>query len=201
VSGLPVKILENVEAESWQQITAFLNVEEYHHYCRGRVATQFCSFQKKGGSAEWMALHQDEHFDCFRKLCDALDYQVDKHFRDWVFDESEEKVNLQFYYPVLVVQGELLDVRPTKRSVRIQRSQHVQFRRRSIVDGEERDYQIDVVTEAYFPKYLDLIEEEKEKMARRLIRRRERVTQSLNAIVERARNEEDSDKRRAIMDF
>jgi hypothetical protein len=67
--------------------------------------------------------------------------------------------------------------------------------------SSERDYQIDVVTEAYFPKYLDLIEEEKQKMARRLVRRRERVIRSLNAIVERARKEGDWNKRRAIMDF
>ena len=85
----------------------------YHHYCKGRVATQFCSFveKKRQNANEWMATHEDSHFDSFRKLACAVDHYAAEHFKSWVFG-GREPVNVEFYYPALVVQGDLLDVPP-----------------------------------------------------------------------------------------
>lgn len=68
VSGLPVKFLAKERRHEWVRLTDYLAVEKYHQYCRGRVATQYCSFQKKKQpSHDWMAWHDDVHFDAFRK--------------------------------------------------------------------------------------------------------------------------------------
>ena len=45
IAGIPAKIL--VPRKGWRSIHEFLQMDEYHHYCRGRIATQFCSFTKR----------------------------------------------------------------------------------------------------------------------------------------------------------
>ncbi len=62
LSGMPVEILaQDAEEERFIPLVDFLEMEGYHHYCKGRVATQYCTFQaKKGQHPEWIALHQDE---------------------------------------------------------------------------------------------------------------------------------------------
>ena len=40
-------------------VPAFLGLERYHHYCSTPVATQFCSFVRKGRTREWMATHDE----------------------------------------------------------------------------------------------------------------------------------------------
>jgi hypothetical protein len=190
ISGLPLKILEEGEEESWEMLSDFLLMDKFHHYCEGRVATQFCSFKKKGNKKDWMAFHDDQHFDCIRKLCDAVDYFSEDHLKGWSFGD-DEPVNLQIYYPVIVVQGALFDARPSKKSVRLYKANHIQYRQAAITRGEEMDYQIDVVTEAYFPQYVDMIEDEIEKMARRMQRRKPRIIQSIDAIVHLAKKAKD----------
>lgn len=132
-SGLPVKILEQ---DGWTELSEFLGMDKYHHYCSSSVATQFCSFHKKQGRGqEWMAFHEDTHFSSLKTLCDVVEYQIGEHFSSWTFDEKEkEKVNIQMYYPLLVVQGDLLQARVRPRSVQLSSKKHIQFRR-SILSG------------------------------------------------------------------
>ncbi len=190
VSGLPVTIIESDAADAPVPINDFLNMGDYHHYGAERVATQFCSFHLKKNPKEWMAFHEESQFDAFRKLCDALEHEVSAHHY-WVLDERRENINLFIHYPVLVVQGELLDVRPSKRSFTTRKANHIQFRRSSYAGENEIDTQIDVVTERYFAKYLDIIGEEREKIARRIVRRRTAFDRSVKEFVSRANNEGD----------
>jgi hypothetical protein len=90
LAGLPVKIPLEGEPDSWQMLADYLQMDKYHHYCKGRVATQFCSFTKKKAEQEWMATHDEAHFDSFRKLCAAVDHFADRHFKSWVFDDPRE---------------------------------------------------------------------------------------------------------------
>jgi hypothetical protein len=199
-AGLPVKFPAN--GGGWKSLPEYLGLDKFHHYCRGRVATQFCSFRRKKDQqhSEWIALHEDAQFDCFRKLCAATDYFQDSHFRSWRFG-SHESVNIEFYYPVLVVEGELLEVRPGRSSLHLAHSQHLQFRRSQFAHGETEDYQIDVVTESFFPRYLQLVEKETQAIARRLRRRHKEVRISLMRIVRAARRLRSPEKIREALDF
>src|SRR6266571_4670404 len=116
--GFQVKIHDKEQPDRWQRLSDFLGMEDYHHYCKGRIGTQFCSFTKKksGRAEEWMATHEAMHYDSFRKVCDVVDYQVQKNFTNWTFG-PEERLNVEMYYPVIILQGELLEARETKRSV------------------------------------------------------------------------------------
>lgn len=201
-AGLPVKILAGPRNGRWQRLSEFLGMKDYHHYCVERVATQYCSFVRKGGSPqrEWMATHEGSHFDAFRKLADAVDFFQDRHFKSWRFG-PHESINIEFYYPVLIVQGELLEARQARRSVKLRRSNHLQFRRSAITRGAETTYQIDVIRESFFRGYLALLEGELEKTARLLRRRHVRVRASLEEIAAQAKVLKSPERVRDAMDF
>src|SRR5881409_1427963 len=55
MAGLPVKFPDKKRRDEWESLADFLDMSKYHHYCKGRVATQFCSFLRKKNSQEWMA--------------------------------------------------------------------------------------------------------------------------------------------------
>jgi hypothetical protein len=199
-AGLPVKF--PAKGGGWRSLPDYLSLEKVHHYCRGRIATQFCSFRRKKDQqqAEWMALHEDVQFDSFRKLCVVTDYFIDEHFKSWRFG-GPEFVNIEFYYPVLVLGGDLLEAQASAQSVRLTRRQHLQFRRSQIVRGEAEDYQIDVIRESHLPKYLELVQREAEIIARRLRRRHKDVRAAREHIVRAARRLRSPEKIRKAFEF
>jgi hypothetical protein len=169
-----------------------------YHYCKGRVATQFCSFLQK--KSEWIAIHEGSHFDSFRKLCDATDYFANRHFKSRKFADSEP-MNIEFNYPILTLQGDLLEAIPSKRGVTFRAQNHLQFRRSSIVNGKHVEYQIDVIRERFLSRYLNIIEQEIEKTARLLRRRHGVVRQSIDRIVQETCTLTKAEEIRIAMNF
>lgn len=201
LGGLPTQVFI-ASTKAWQSIPDFLEMETYHHYCRGRVATQFCSFARKKETKQWMALHEDPHFDAFRTLCTALEYARTKFYSSWEFRaKSREYMNVEFYYPAVVLQNQLLDVRPTGNSIRIKSSKHLQFRRSFIYRGEAHDYQIDVLTESFFPKYLSLVEKELDITAQRVQDAFTEIQRAVEKISTAAKRLRSLDKIRSVMEY
>ena len=202
LAGLPVKVQNAKRYKSPDSLPEYLAMEKYHHYCKGRVSTQFCSFteKKRQGGTEWMAAHEDHHFDSFRKLAAAVEYQSSEHFRNWRFG-GKEFVNIEFYYPLLVVQGELLDVRQERTSLHVSPTHHVQYRMSLTTGQKQKTYQIDVVTERYFPRYLKVVNEELSRTARLLRRRHRPIRKAIEWIVRSARRYRSPEKIRAAMDI
>ncbi len=183
VAGLPVSVQFGSES---MPLPMFLDMQEYHHYCEGPVATQWCSFtprDKNHPERGWIASHDDVHFNDLSKLCAAVDFYMDRHFRSWV-PGQHETLNLEFYNPVLVVQGELVDVHVSGTGIDLARAEHLQFHRSVIAGSEEKEYRIDVVTERHFPAYLDMLEEELRKTADRLLSKWEHIERAITELVE-----------------
>ena len=72
--------------------------------------------KKKDKSGAWMAKHMDGTNDDIKKLITATEYFSNKDAGE-VFDEIDQagqhvydKISLVFYYPVLVLQGGIVDV-------------------------------------------------------------------------------------------
>jgi len=201
LAGLPVKVYLGGDEEAWESLRDHLNMQKFHHYCKGRIATQFCSFgRKKSTKDEWIAYHQEPHFDAFQKLCDAVEYYADEHFGSWVL-EDDEKVNIEIYYPVVVVQGDLLDVHPTDKTITLKTSRHIRYCRTAFHDNEIENYTIDVVTEPYFPEFLSLIKDETQQIARRMKRHKETIRKSIDKIVHKAKRLRSHKKIREAMDL
>lgn len=171
VAGIPT----TVDSDN-PDLSDFLQMAEYHHYCKGRIAKQWCSFtlkEKRGQTQkkEWMAFHDDAQYNDISKLSVAVDYFAKKHTDAWApgIEDFEEPINLEFYYPILVVQGKLVEVRSIGIDIELANVEHIQFHRSIVAGSEEKDYQIDVVTENFFPSYLDIIEKELAESTERII--------------------------------
>jgi hypothetical protein len=135
---------------------------------------------------ECLILVDTFRFDSFSKLCDAVDHFQHKHFTSWRFADKES-VNVEFYYPVLVVQGELLEGRVQKGGIALRPASHLQFRRTAIRRSEATTYQIDVVQEKRFARFVAMLESELELTVKRFKARSPVVRDSVSRIVLRAR--------------
>jgi len=110
-------------------------------------------------------------------------------------------MNVEFYYPVVVLQNELLEVRSRRKSIRIESRKHLQFRRSFIYRGEASDYQIDVLTESFFPKYISLVEKELDIIAQRVQEAHTEIQDSVERISRVAKRLRSPDKIRAVMEY
>jgi hypothetical protein len=137
-------------------LPGFLGLVDFHHYCFGRVATQYCSFARKEKSkdrSEWMATHDESHFNCFTTLIKALEHQLGI--------PSYSLMGLivgRIKYPILILQGDLLDVRIAGEDLTLESVSHIKHRRSVIWNGTETGYMIDVVTEKGLPEFFAKLE-------------------------------------------
>lgn len=146
-----------------QDIRDFLDMEDYHHYCTGRIASQFCSFVRKKEKSEWMATHDDEHFAAFSALVKALEDSL----ATFKYTKGTY-LTATFLYPVLVLQGTLLDVRHDDNRLDFRKQNWIRYRR-SVASGKKQNsYVIDVVTERGFANYLKAVAREARKTVSRM---------------------------------
>ena len=192
ISGLPSYIGNRNIATS--RLSAYLHLEKVHHYCKGRVATQFCSFtpKKSARSIEWMASHEDSHFDSFRKLCAAVNYDVEDHYSG-TNPVLHDRINLQLYYPIVVVGGQLLDIRhDNKAAVTIEEVECVHYIQSSLTGGKQTDYHIDVVTEKFFPTMLSMVNKETKAIARRAKKKKDVLYSAVDRMAKAAKRNPDA---------
>jgi hypothetical protein len=188
LAGLPVKIPSKNGGNGWIFLPDFLEMNEYHHCCEGQISTQFCSFtQKKNqkGQKNWMAFHDEIHFNAFQVLSSATEYFEDTHYRSWSRG-TRETINIEFYYPIVVLQGELIEIQPSHEAISIEPSDHIQYRRTSIIGRREINYEFDVVTEEYFPELIGTIKSEMEQSVQRLSKKSKRIQVAIKKIIEKA---------------
>ncbi len=192
VSGIPVKFwIENEMEAEYVSFSEFTGMEKFHHYCKGLIATQYCTFQLKKDKSSWMAFHSEEHHETFNSLIKALDYEIVTHFDDWSLPDKldEEEVNVNIYYPLVIFQGSLYSAILKNNQLALRKSKHIQFRKELFLPrtNEVETYQIDVIHEEYLPQYLKIIDSEIEKVKRVFQRQRANVFLSIEKIVEEAK--------------
>jgi len=160
--GLPEKLLKKRGSKNFISLPEYLGMKEYHHFFKGRIATQYCTFEKKQkgqNKGEWRAFHYEDHHESFHKLCDALEYSMlDLQTQINLFDE--DGINIQFFYNILVVQNDLLDIRQIGTTVKIKKTNHIKFLITDFVKGKEKNYVVDVVREGYIENFLKNLQNE-----------------------------------------
>lgn len=188
VSGIPAKFWDN---DGFISLADFTGMEKFHHYCKGEVATQYCSFQLKKDKSSWLAFHSEEQHDTFNSLIKAVEYEVDNHFKGWSFPEQvdEEDINIQIYYPLLILQGDLYSAYLKDNRLMLRKTKHIQFRKQffSSYKTEVETYQIDVIMEDYLSRYLEIVESEIEGIKKVLQRKKRKVFESIEKIVQEAK--------------
>ncbi len=194
-AGIPMYLLDEHEENREISFSEYFNLEKFHHYCQGSFSTQYCSFHKKSGKdSEWMAWHDEEHHGLFNTLVEAARFEVNEFFSRWrPPNESEkESVNLNVYYPLLVLRGDLYECAQKGRNFSIRSKKHIQFRKPVITDGQPDTYQVDVIVEGFLSKYLAILEREEELLRRRLRRKKQQVRKAIDHIVAKANADEEA---------
>jgi hypothetical protein len=118
-----------------------------------------------------------------------------------LIERALTKPEQQMYYPIIVVQGDLFDGRPSKTGVRLNDADHILFMQNAIVNGNERAYLIDIIKESYFEKFLDLVEDEVAKIVRRIQRRKSQVKNSIDEIALGGKKAGNDEEIMEIMEF
>jgi hypothetical protein len=187
-SGIPVKFWQKDEYVS---LSEFTGMEKFHHYCKGVVATQYCTFQLKKDKSSWMAFHNEEQHDLFNSLIKALDYKIAEYFDSWYLPNKvdEEGINIQIYYPLVILQGSLYSAILSNNQLILKKSRHLQFRKELFLarTNKVEMYQIDVITEKYLPSYLKIIDAEMQMVKKVFQRQRHDVLLSIEKIVQEAK--------------
>jgi hypothetical protein len=205
VSGIPAKFW-NGNYKWFESLADFTEMAKFHHYCKGKIATQYCTFQLKKDKSSWLAFHSEEQHDTFNSLIRAVDYEVDSHFNDWSLPDQidEEYVNIQIYYPLLILQGDLYSAYLEDNCLMLKKAKHIQFRKQffsSYTKGVET-YQIDVIVEDYLSHYLEIIKSEIEEIKNVLQRKKIRVFKSIEKIVEEAKKSgKEADSYRKYLEY
>jgi len=185
VSGIPVRFWQK---GGYVSLSEFAGMEKFHHYCKGSIATQYCTFHlPKRAKSSWIALHNEEQHDTFNSLLKVLDYEIAQHFDSWYAPERvDEEVNVQVYYPLLILQGSLYSATLKDNRLSLRGLKHVQFRKQLFLTrrNEVETYQIDVITEEYLPAYLRIVDSEVERVRKVFQRKKSDVLISIEKIVD-----------------
>lgn len=187
-SGIPM-YFQNSKREDIS-LQDFFYLDKFHHYCNGIYATQYCTFKKKSSKdKDWMAWHDDEHHGIFDSLVNATIYEVESSFSDWEPPpkNEEEDLDLNFYYPLLILGGDFFICRQKKGSVNLIEKNHIQFRKQLVIGDTNEIFHIDVVTERYLRRYLRNLIKEHEKLIQKLKRKKAEVRKAIEYIVTEAR--------------
>lgn len=108
------------------------------------------------------ASHDQELHENENRIIKAMEHEIDadsKNMNQWLFPGESEKefIDLSFYYPVVIYQGELKAIRISKDSAQtkddliIENCDHIQYNPEffSFYDNEVISYHIDIITEKY----------------------------------------------------
>jgi hypothetical protein len=209
LAGIPLKILnkargENTsEEETWEPLSEILKFETYHHYCKGKISTQYCSFTRKNRNKPWTAYHADSQHDSLTTLIFAVEHQIEEYYRRFRVPEKDEieNINIEFYYPVLILEGPLYTAEIKEGRLILEESNHIQYRKQYFYKGEEVTYQIDVLRESFLEKYLDIIHEQMQRAKKILWRNKRIVRESVDKLAEEMRKKAKGKSVRDILDF
>ena len=153
----------------------------------------------------WVALHNEQQHDTFNSLIKALEYRISEHYDGWVLRDmaEEEAVNIQIYYPLVILQEDLYSASLENKSISLRKAKHVQFRKEIFLPRENKveTYQIDVITEGYLPDYLKIINTEIGKIKKIFQRHRSDILTSIEKIVEEAKKLKNPNSYRECLEF
>lgn len=203
-SNVPIKGTRVDSNYEYMGLSDFVHFEKYHHYCKGLISTQYCTFTNNRGKKPWIAYHDDTQHDSLNGLIYDLEANIDSYYKGYSLPKKNEteQVNIEIYYPILIIQGLLFTASIQRGLLSLKKSPHVQFRKEYFSKDKHDTYQIDIVTEEFFPKYLSIVDRELEGAKARLTRNKKLVRESLTSLLYKAVKERKDKKTfREIFEF
>ncbi|MEW6776958.1 MAG: hypothetical protein AB1405_11730 [Bdellovibrionota bacterium] len=161
------------EEETFEPTSDVIGATHNHHSLKIPIARQYCSFEHK--SDKWIATHETTHHDAFDKLVFKVNKTIEEHKKDNEEFQKELKelngeesssgviADVAFYYPILLLQKEMKIAIISRDTVTLKPCSHLAYEKETAIDGNRKTALIDVVTEKYFHKYLNILLKEHSK--------------------------------------
>jgi hypothetical protein len=113
-----------------------------------------------------------------------------KMWRNDRYISFQEFVDLSFYYPVIIFQGDLFAAHIENNNPVLKKCEHIQYNPEffSFYDNEVINYHVDVISEEYLPSYLKIIDREMLTIKNLLQKQKKGVLLSINKIIEECRS-------------
>ncbi len=212
-AGIPSKFIESKIStkhgysikgkKSYIGLSDFLNFKKYHHYCKGPVSTQYCTFTRKNIQSPWIAFHSEIQHDSLTNLVFALEAKIDEYYDSYILprENEEDNINIEVFYPVLILQSDLYSAQIIKGKLELKKNNHIQYRKEYFSKEKQTTYQIDVILESFLPKYIKMIDKEMEDAKKILKRKIKIVRESIEDLTEIARKKKGGETFRDIFEF
>lgn len=155
-----------------------LKLHLFHHYFKENPFTQYCTFQLKKNieKNEWMATHDKNDNEDFKKLIDALHFEVNRNIFLSSYDTANNVdtipfKNIIFYYPIMVFAGEMFEYnQQSNNTFLLKKTNHIKYKKSCIIGKGVKNYFIDVIKESYLESYLKMIYEEHSNILNEIIK-------------------------------
>lgn len=185
-TGIPTKIWKD---NKFIDLHKFIKMETFHHYCNSPIATQYCSFHQKKDKNSWMALHLEDQYHAFENIIQAIESEITKNWECYEIPKNveKEKVNLSIFYPLLILQGDIYSCDLKNNKINLCKTNHIQYRKSTYTLENKRqiDYQIDIITESYLPRFLNILKIEMNRTKKALQNNETIIRTSTNKITEK----------------
>ncbi|PIZ26588.1 MAG: hypothetical protein COY46_04400 [Chloroflexi bacterium CG_4_10_14_0_8_um_filter_46_9] len=198
ISGIPKEIKTKDGFD--EDLAEYLKLEKICHYYRaGNISTQFCAIvsKKDKKDKDFIATHKIDsplgnlYESMILPVIKALHYEKEEHENSYYPDPQNETINLQLYYPIVVINGSLFECllkesgEPTYKSV-----QRVNFLRRYQSTEISGDYRIDIVAKESLGELLGEIDKEIEMITKRIKQGRDELIENAKRIAKERLKEE-----------
>jgi len=197
--GMPMKIWKDDE---YVDLSSFLPFYKFHHCCKGNLATQYCSFDRRRDKDKWIATHLEEQHDTFNSLIYVVEDEINKFYSEtWQPPSADEAepILLEFLYPLVILGGELLEAYIGRQGLTTKKIKHIQFLKDQHISGREVYYKIDVITEDYLSEYMAIIEYEMNKLRRLITRHKKIIVESIERVIQDVKSAEKVDSYRKAL--
>ena len=212
-AGLPVQIINNKDIPvngatyksnyNYINLPDFLKFDKFHHYGNKIVSSQYCSFSKKNDTSPWIAYHDEVHHNSLSNLIYCLEANIEDYYGNYILPGKNEhdQINIEFYYPILILQGSLFSASIQKNQLKLEKEKHILFIKEYFSKDKKETYIVDVITEDYLSKYLSIIFDEMKIIQMKLKNNKQILRQSLDILVQKARKGKRSKSFRDIFSF
>jgi hypothetical protein len=164
-SGMP----KNIYSQGKEfELIDYLNLEKFHHYYKYRkISTQFWIPPKKEKELKSKEDETKENYiyrAMILPLIKAIEAEKKDHESGWYIDPEGEQINLQFYYPIIVVK-ELWECDLTKNMPRYLKLSRIGFLARYSSEKISGSYLIDICDEKGLKELLKCVDDEMDKVS------------------------------------
>jgi hypothetical protein len=198
--GIPMKIW--IDDDKYINLKEYLPFNKFHHYCKGTISTQYCSFDRRKDKGKWIATHLEEQHDTLNSLVYAVEGEVNdfynKLWRPPKYGEKEP-IYFEFIYPLIVLGGDLLEAHLGKRGLVVKPTKHIKCLKTVHFSGKEVFCVVDVITEDYLSEYVSMVEYEMVKVKNAIRRHKSTFSSSISQLLQDVKNTKKKDDLQTIL--